>query len=111
MNFKGYDARRLKSIAITEVGAQCEVAKQLDDVARNNGFELEILNDDELRPLSYCFEEKTKEQPKISEGYVHISEIKPSKSFTVVLPEKTEPKKNRGCYTSSEIGYIITVRN
>ena len=56
MNFKGYDARKLKSIAITEVGAQCEVAKQLDDVARNNGFELEILNDDELRPLSYCFE-------------------------------------------------------
>ena len=59
MNFKGYDARRLKSIAITEVGAQCETARQLDEIARKNGFELEILNDDELRPLSYCFEEST----------------------------------------------------
>ena len=102
MNFKGYDARRLKSIAITEVGAQCETARQLDEIARKNGFELEILNDDELRPLSYCFEERTKEQPKIPEGYVHISEIKPSKSFTIVLPEKTKPKKNVNGFKSSE---------
>ena len=48
------------------------------------------------------FEEKTKEQPKITEGYVHISEIKPSKYFTVVLPEKTEPKKKVNGFKSSE---------
>lgn len=56
INFKGYDARKLKAIAVTDVGYDYEIGKQLDAVAKQNGFALETLNNNELRPLSYCFE-------------------------------------------------------
>lgn len=91
VKFKGYDARKLKSIAITEVGLNYKIAEQLDEVAKKNDFELEILNDNKLRPLSYCYEVIPKEEYKIPEGYVDVTTLKLPKNVKVVI-EKSEPK-------------------
>ena len=75
INFCGYDARKLKSIVITDVGDYAEIGTQLDNIAHKNGFSLDTFNDNKLRPLSYCFE-KLSDEDKADKTFIDIAKLK-----------------------------------
>jgi len=56
INFKGYDARPMKALAITSPGYNCEIARELERIAEVGNFKLQILTGNKLKDLAYIDE-------------------------------------------------------
>ena len=99
-SFKGYDARPLKAIAMTQPGYRCGIARELEKISNEAGFRLEILTDNKLKPLSYIDEIIVPVKRNFRLYYELLLKDytnKPKESFKVAFhSSREEAKKARG---------------